>query len=188
MRRILAFAIVAAVAPSLAWADTSNTATLTVTGNVAQACSLASVSGNGTFTVGGGNLLDPTTGELASGLVTNGNQTITGSWCNGASTITVTAAPLEQSTFVGSPPAGFTKTVNYTATAAGWGPNNVVVTTTADASGNPATTSGSQTVANATASTITVGLATFTAGGSPTNKLVAGTYTGSVVITLATSP
>jgi hypothetical protein len=190
MRLLLAMALVAtAAAPTLAWADGGTTATLTVTGDVAQACSLASLSGDGSFVVGGGNLLDPTTGQLKSGLTTNGNQTITGSWCNGASTITVTATPLQQTTFSGAPPNGFSKSVNFTATASGWGANNVVVATAGDASGlNPTTNSGSQTVGTAASSTITVGLGSFVTGGSATNKLVAGNYTGSVVITLATSP
>lgn len=187
MRRLLALAIAAAVAPSFAWAD-SNTATLTVSGSVTQACSLSAVSGNGTFTVGGGNLIDAATGALASGLTTDGQQQITGSWCNGSSKITITANPLVQTGFVGTPPSSFTKSVNYTATASGWGPD-LSVTTTADNTGaNPTSNNASQTVTSPTESTIDVNLSNFTAPGGATQKLVAGNYTGSVVITLATSP
>ena len=188
MRRLLAIALVAAAAaPTLVWADPTS-ATLTVTGHVTQACSLSGLSGTGTFTVGGGDLINPATGALASGLTTDGAQSITGSWCNGASTITVTAFPLVQSSFVGAPPSSFTKAVNYTATATGWGSTPTAVTTTADNTGSPTSNNASNTVGTATAATINVDLTNFTAPGGSTQKLVAGTYTGQVVITLATSP
>jgi hypothetical protein len=187
MRRLLALAIAAAAVPAFAWAD-PNSATLTLTGTVTQACSLSGVAGTGTFTIGGGDLINPATGALANGLTTDGAQSITGSWCNGASTITVTASPLVQAGFVGAPPSSFTKAVNYTATATGWGPTATAVTTTADNTGSPTSNSASNTVGTATAATINVDLTNFTAPGGSTQKLVAGTYTGQVVITLATSP
>jgi hypothetical protein len=187
MRRLLALTIVAVAVPALAWADPT-TATLTVTGNVTQACSLSTVAGTGSFTVGGGDLINPATGALASGLTTDGAQSITGSWCNGASTITVTAFPLVQAGFVGAPPSTFTKAVNYTATATGWGPTATAVTTTADNTGSPTSNSASNTVGSPTTATISVDLTDFKAPGGSTQKLVAGAYTGQVVITLATAP
>lgn len=187
MRRLLALAIAAAFAPSLALADTPNSTTVTVTGSVTAACTLAPVgSGAGTFTVGGGNLIDTTTGLLATGLHTDGPQTITGSWCNTPSAISLTANPMVQTLFVGAPPSGWTKSVNYTATSTGWGPA-LPVTTTGDVSGgSPSNNIASQVVATPTAATISIDLTNFVTPGS-NNRLVAGTYTGSVVVTLAPS-
>jgi hypothetical protein len=186
MRRLLALAIAAALAPSLALADTNST-TVTVTGTVTASCTLAPVaSGAGAFTVGGGNLIDTTTGQLATGLHTGGPQTITGSWCNAASVISVVANPMLQTLFVGAPPSGWTKSVNYKATASGWGPD-LPVTTTGDVSGsNPTSNTASQTVTTPTAATISIDLSNFVTPGS-NSRLVAGSYTGSVVVTLAPS-
>ncbi|HZZ87592.1 MAG TPA: hypothetical protein VFE13_04585 [Caulobacteraceae bacterium] len=186
MRRLLALAIAAALAPTLAWAD-GNSTTVTVTGTVAATCSLAPLgSGSGTFTVGGGNLVDPTTGKLASGLTTDGPQTISGSWCNSASILTVVANPMVQSSFAGAPPSGWTKAVNYKATTGGWGPD-LPVTTTGDSSGaNPTSNTATQAVASPTAATITVNLSDFVTPGS-NSRLVAGNYSGSIVVSLAPS-
>ena len=184
MRRLLALAIAAALAPSLAMAD-SNSTTVTVTGTVTPSCTLAPVgNGAGTFTVGGGNLIDPSTGLLATGLVTDGAQTISGSWCNTASVISLAASPMLQTTFVGAPPTGWTKSVNYKATASGWGPD-LPVTTTGDVSGaSPTSNTATQIVTSPTAANIVISLSDFVTPGS-NSRLVAGTYTGSVVVTLA---
>lgn len=191
MRRFLALAIATTLAPgftlapSLALADTTNSTTVTVTGTVPASCTLAPLgTGAGTFTVGGGNLIDPSTGLLATGLTTDGPQTITGSWCNTASNITLVANPMLQSVFVGAPPTGWTKSVNYKATATGWGPD-LSVTTTGDTSGaNPTSNNATQTVASPTAANIVINLSSFVTPGA-NSRLVAGTYTGSVVVSLA---
>ncbi|HEX3919751.1 MAG TPA: hypothetical protein VHW60_20625 [Caulobacteraceae bacterium] len=187
MRRLLALAIAAAFAPGLALAQTGNQTTVTVTGTVTAACTLAPVgAGAGTFTVGGGNLIDTTTGLLAAGLHTDGPQTITGSWCNTNSVLTLAANPMVQTLFSGAPPSGWTKSVNYTATSTGWG-NALPVATTSDISGlNPSTNSATETVTTPTAATISIDLTNFVTPGS-NSRLVAGTYTGSVVVTLAPS-
>ncbi len=75
------------------------------------------VGGNDTFDLG--VLIDTTTGFLRTDLAAPG-KVLSGAYCSGRSTITVAATAMAAQNFTAAPPAGFSRTVDYTATAAGW--------------------------------------------------------------------
>lgn len=182
--RSLPLAVVLALGISTAAQAQSTTSTksFTVTGNVPAMCAGGTiVGGNGTFDLG--VLADTTTGLLRSDLSAP-NKVITGSFCSSRSTITVAATPMVAQNFTATPPSGFSRTVNYVATASGW-------TTTAasfdtGAASNPAAV---QTRATAFTGDITVGIAGFSTGGGSGQRLVADTnYSGLVTVTLTAAP
>lgn len=158
--------------PAAALAQSSDVeGTVTISGSVAAACVIDSAA---TITLG----------ELADGdglynLAADGESTTLTAWCNGASsTMSVLSSAIVHT---GSPtvPTGFTDTVNFTATAS---------VTPADA-GSPVEVSDSTTAAADPAATvglfsddITVSLSSSSTDG---NKLIAGDYEGSVVVTLS---
>ena len=183
MRRILATTLLIALSvPAAAFADEGGgSATLTLQGEVNAVCALTPVSeGANVFTIGGGSLINTQTGQLATGLATDGAKTITGSWCNAPSTITLSATPLT-TPFSGAVPANFTRAVNYTAAMTGWTTLNTA--TIANNQGTPASASNSANVGSPTASDIVVDLNTFTAPGGA--RPVAGTYNATITVTLA---
>ena len=120
-----------------------------------------------------------TVGHLDPSTLTSRTATLNG-WCNGsASQMSVQAAPLLNVDFAGAPPAGFDRQVDYTATA------------TAEISANPVAVSDSTATASGSAGA-TVGIfrssivVRFASAATPSGgRLVAGNYTGSVVVTLA---
>ncbi len=130
-----------------------------------------------------GMLANLSDGTLAP--ISTQTTTIAGSWCNTGSTISVLAGPLVAQGYVGAPPAGFTKAVNYMATASGWTPVPASFTTTGDTSGGGSgTTPGSQSSADPAAQTITVQVSSFATPGTG-NRLVADpNYSGTITITL----
>jgi len=180
--RLLLLGPLAALLPAVAMADGS--ATVTVTGSVGVACHLSAPS---VSSLSVGTLANLSDGTLAP--ITPQSITISDSWCNTGSTISVSATPMVAQSFSGAPPAGFTKAVNYTATATGWTPTPPSFTTTGDTSGN---VSGSPAPGTATsndpvAQTITVGVGSFTTPAAG-NRLVADpVYSGQVTITLQTT-
>lgn len=105
------------------------------------------------------------------------------SFCNFAGTV-VTAevdALVEQAT--GTPPANFAKAVNYTATVNGWAASPAAATSSAGTGGTPLTGTGTSAVRTLPhVADIGVTLSSFTAPGDL--RLVAGTYRGSVRVTL----
>lgn len=147
--------------------------TVTINGSVAAACVIAP---SATITLG----------EMAdsNGLynsVANGKTATLAGWCNGAaSTMSVVANPIVLQG-VHTTPTGFTDTVNYTATAA----------VTPAGAGSPVSTSDSTTAAAAAAAT--VGLfngnitVTLSASATPAGQLIAGSYSGTTVVTLTPS-
>jgi hypothetical protein len=168
---LLLLAPLAALLPAAAMADSS--ATVTITGSVAVACHLGSPA-NSTIAVG--TLSNLSDGTLAA--IGPQSTTIADSWCNTGSTISLSATPLVAQSFSGAPPSGFTKAVNYTATASGW-------TSTPPSFATP--TPASQTSNNPVAQTITVGVSAF-ATPSAGNRLVADpVYSGLITITLQTT-
>ena len=182
MRRILPFAtaLVVLALPGTALAQsTTDTKTFAVTGTVPAMCAGGTlVGGNGTFDLG--VLIDTTTGFLRTDL-TAPNKVLTGAFCSGRSTITVNATALAAVNFTATPPSGFSRMVNYTATATGW-------TTTAASFTTGAASNAAATQARATAFTgdITVGIGSFSTGGGSTLRMVADTeYRGIVTVTLA---
>lgn len=155
--------------------------TFPVTGFVSRLCSIGAITGgDNTFAVG--SLINPATGFLSATLSAP-PKTVTGSWCNAPSTITLGATQLG-ATDVATAPANFTRAVNYTATASGW--STTPATFTTGAANNPAAV---QNATTATAGQITVSIGGFTAAGGDALRPVASpTYQGAVTLTLAVVP
>jgi hypothetical protein len=168
------------LSPSVA----ANSATVTVKGTVGSACHLGDLS-NGQIDVG--QLSNSSDGTLASIGGTPGT-TITGSWCNTGSKISIVAAPLVAQSFAGTPPSGFTKAVNYTASATGWGSATASDTTLGNSSGAESSShSGSQTLNDPEANTITVNLSAFSTPSAGDRLVADGDYEGTITVTLATN-
>lgn len=163
----------AASAPAYA-ADASVTGTVTVTGSVAAKC---------LFTTDSDSVVIPeladTTGLLDAATVNSQAAELAG-WCNGtASTMAVEANHLEGD-FAGSPVAGFTDRVDYTATA----------TAMTGVEGSTATAASDSSDAGGAGSPVTVGLfaspiAVTFSDAAADGRLVAGDYEGSVDVTLS---
>jgi hypothetical protein len=153
-----------------------------VTGFVNRLCAIGAISGgNGTFAVG--NLIDGTTGFLSTTLSAP-SKTVTGSFCNAPSTVAISATPLTATGFVGAAPSGFTSTVDYVATAAGWSPTSASFGT-----GAATNTAALQPATSANAGTITVSIGTFASrGGVGVRPVAATAYNGQVTVTLAVAP
>lgn len=178
--RSVAFIAVASLATmpvsALAQSDTSQQS-FAITGNVPLLCAGGTLTGDGSFDMG--VLTDTTTGLLKTDLSAPA-QVLTGSFCSSQTTITISATPMIAQNFAATPPAGFSKTVNYQATASGW--------TTTAATFDTATTSNpaaSQTRNTAFTGDISVSLSNFSTGGGATLRPVADTsYLGTVTVTL----
>ena len=184
MRKLLLapvlIAALGAVAPSAALAQTSNTSTKTVgvVGTAPAMCFGGTLTGSGNYDLG--VLIDTSTGLLRTDL-TAPAKVLVGSFCTGRSTITVAATPLAAQNSTVAPPAGFTRQVDYVATASGW--------TTTPASYNTATSTNSaatQTRASAFTGDITVAISGFaTSGGSELRMVADDNYRGLVTVTIA---
>jgi hypothetical protein len=150
-----------------------------VIGNVPVLCTAGTLSeDNGVFAVG--VLVDLSTGFLRTDLAAP-PKVLHGTFCTSRSTITVEASPLVAQASTGTPPAGFSDTVHFTATAEGWTPNPAVFAT--GAAINPASV---QTRETGFTGDIVVSIGDFTTDGGPTLRLVEDPlYQGAVVVTLA---
>jgi hypothetical protein len=161
-----------------------NTATITVTGSVGNACHMGTPASS---TISLGALAAQSDGTLAS--ITAPTTTINGSWCNTGSVIGVIATPLVAQSATGTPPTGFTKAVNYTASASGWTATPASFTTTGDVSGSGnSTTPGTQTATAPDAQTITVNLSNFLTPAAGERLVADANYSGTITVTLAVSP
>lgn len=161
---------------------TSSTATagpFPVLGNVPAFCASGSLSNDdGVFAVG--TLIDTSTGFLLPNLSVP-TKTLHGAFCSSRSTITVDATPMTARNAIDVPAAGFSRTVNFTATATGW--TNVPASFVTGAATNAAAV---QTRATGFTGDIIVGIGAFETGGGNTLRLVADPrYEGSVTVTLA---
>lgn len=175
MRKLISVAAIAALsigAPAMAQ---DATGTVSIDGSVADRCLFttdSAVISVGELALGGAGA---TAGRLDVSKLDGQTRTLVG-WCNGtAATIEVEALPLLNTSFVGTPPAGFDRRVDINAAARA---NNV---TALDGS----TLAGAGAPAN-------VGLfagaidVTLSNSSTPTNGLlIAGTYVGEVVVTLS---
>lgn len=175
MRRALL--IVAPIALFAAPAFAQVTGTVTVDGSVADRCLFTTNSA----TISVGELALQGSGSTAGRLDTsklNGQTRTLIGWCNGtAATMTVEALPLFN-TDVLTAPTGFDRRVNYTATALA-NSRSTNDSSTTDGPGSPP--------ANVGLFTGSVDV-TLSASSSPTNGLlVAGGYSGSVIVTLTPS-
>ena len=186
IRRFLAVSATLASMTALALPATAlaadNSANVNLNGFVTSACSMGSF-GAISSTINLGSLANATD-QLAtiSGKFTQ----INGSWCNGASMISVVGTPIVATDFAGAPPTGFTKAVNYTVQAAGWtttgGPS---YTTTASQDGTGST--GAPTTAAQTspqAATIFVLVNGFATPSAADRLVSSPTYTGAITVTL----
>ncbi|WP_423603664.1 hypothetical protein [Sphingomonas sp. MS122] len=176
---LAAGAIAALTGGSAAAQSATDTKSFTVTGNVPALCSGGTIAGAGsTFDLG--VLVDTSTGVLRTDLAAP-PKTLTGAFCSAQSTITVAATPLAAQNFTATPPAGFSRSVNYTATASGW-----TTTPASFATGAATNAAATQTRATAFSGDITVGIGTFGTSGGNALRLVADTsYVGVVTVTLA---
>jgi len=184
-RQLIALAMAGALAPALAHADTSSSSSVNVTykltGSVDKLCSLGTI---GSKTLNVGTMINPSNGTLGS--VSSQNTSVTGSWCNTASTISVLATPMIAQSFTGTPPGGFTKAVNYTATVSGWTAPPASFTTNGDDSGNGSgATPDAQNQANPETTTITVGVGTFKSPNTADLLVADPNYSGNITLTLA---
>lgn len=162
-------------------ATSTDSKSFTVTGNVPALCSGGTLGGNqGTFDLG--ILIDTSTGLLRSDLAAPA-RTLAGAFCSAQSTIAVVATPLVAQNFTATPPATFSRSVDYTATASGWTTTPASYDTAA--ANHPAAT---QTRNTAFSGDIAVGVANFATTGGNALRLVADNdYRGTVTVTLAAS-
>lgn len=162
-------------AQSLTNTDTRN---FTVVGSVPSLCSGGTLAGGGqTFDLG--VLVNTTTGQLRSDL-SAAARTMAGAFCTQLSTINVTATPMTAQAFTATPPAGFSRSVDYTATAAGWTTTPASFRTSAAA--NPNATQSRNTPFTGD---IAVSVGEFATTGGSALRLVADTvYRGTITVTL----
>lgn len=169
------------LAPAAAFAQNA-TATdskqFAVVGSVPAICSGGALGGgNGTFDLG--VLTNTSTGLLRSDLSAPA-RSLVGAYCSAQSTIAVVATPMVAQNFTATAPAGFSRSVDYTATASGWTANPASFNTAA--ASNPA---ASQVRATAFTGDIGVGVSNFATTGGAALRLVADTaYRGTVTVTL----
>jgi hypothetical protein len=158
--------LLAAFAPA-AYADTG---TVTVDGSVAARCQFT--TNTATITIAE---LANASDLLVTGNVDGQQATLVG-WCNGTkSTMTANGASLKNGT---SAPTGFSNQVDFTSTAT----EGAISATDTDSTDGSA---GSPSTVGIFTGNITVALSSAATHGGPTEKLVAGDYTGSVLVTLA---
>jgi len=179
--RFLLPTFAALLAGGVSAASAQTTATrgpIPVTGNVPALCTAGTnTSGSGAFDVG--ILTDPTTGLLRNDLSAP-PKVLAGAFCSAMSNITVSATPLLSQNNLNAN-GGFSRTVNFTATAAGWTTTPASFTT--GAASNPGATQNRPTPFTGD---ITVSIGSFSTGGGNALRLVADpAYLGSVTVTLA---
>ena len=156
---------------------TASRGPIPISGNVPALCtSGVNTSGSGSFDVG--ILTDPTTGLLRTDLAAP-PKVLTGAFCSARSNIIISATPLLSQNNLNAS-GGFSRTVNFTATAAGW--TTTPATFTTGAASNPGAT---QLRPTPFTGNITVSIGAFSTGGGNALRLVADpAYLGSVTVTL----
>ena len=174
-------ALAVAAQPAFAQSATSASGNVAVNGRVAPVCILGAPS-QSTLDLGH---MAATAGARAGRIATIAAQSVTlpGSFCNFAgSSVTVSASALVSADAT-TPPGGFARVVNYTATASNGAAGDASTTTAALANGAPQSSTGTgATQATPKLADIGVALSAFAVPGDAI--LVAGTYTGSVTVTL----
>lgn len=158
------------------------TGTVQVNGSVANRCLF--VTGDVVLDLGELALLsgdNAALGRLDASKLTSRTATLNG-WCNGVSaSMAVEALPLLNTSFTDAAPSGFDRRVDYTATATAQPASGSVSASDSTLTSGP----GAASTTGIFSSDITVSFADAAtpAGG----RLVAGTYGGSVVVTLSPS-
>jgi type 1 fimbria pilin len=184
MKTLIALAalpLLAIATPALAQATDSDSADVRVTGRVAPLCILGEPS-RATVDLG---QMAATSGSRVGRIAVLPAQDVTlpGSFCNFAgSALTVSTTALVSDT-AGSPPSGFARAVNYTATGSGWAASSTSATSGAGADGSNPTASGTgATQPLPKLADIQVQLSSFTV---PSDALLlADNYNGLVTVTL----
>lgn len=182
MNRTVSLSFLAlALLPAPALAQSEATGTVAIDGRVAPVCILGNPNPAlvdlGQLSASSG----PRTGRIA--VIPSHTVTLPASYCNFAgSVVTVTATALT-SNDASSPQPGFSRAVNYTASASNWASGASTTTTAALRDGSSPTSSGTgATQPLPKVADILLTLSNFTAPGDPI--LVAGNYSGTVVVTL----
>lgn len=174
-------ALTIAAAPLPAAAQSVAEGNVGVDGRVAPVCILGDPN---PATVNLGQLSassGPRTGRVAA--IANRTILLPASYCNFAgSVITVRTTALIVND-PAAPPAGFTRAVNYTGSVTGWASGSAAATSAALRDGSNATASGTGAVQPLPKiADVTLTLSSFTTPGD--GFLVAGNYSGTVVVTL----
>lgn len=173
--------IVLAAFPATAIAQTTETGTVAVEGQVRPVCILGNpnpaVVNLGQLSASSG----PRTGRIA--VLPAQTVTLPASYCNFAGSVVTVRATALTSSDTSAPQPGFSRAVNYTATATNWASGGSIATSAALRDGSTATANGTgATQPLPRVADITLTLSSFTAPGDLI--LVAGNYSGTVVVTL----
>lgn len=175
----LAVGLLLAASPVAAQdASDTDSQTFDVIGNVPILCSAGTLTGDGIYDLG--VLIDTSTGFLRTDLSAP-DKVLSGAFCSARSSISISATRIEAQNFTGAAPTGFSKQIDYTATASGW-------TDTPASFDTGATTNAADTQLRDSAFTgdITVGISNFSTTGGATLRPVADTsYLGQIVVTLS---
>jgi hypothetical protein len=157
--------------------DQSQAGPVPVTGNVATFCTIGSLEGaDEVFDLG--ILIDVSTGFLLPTLSAP-PKTLTGAFCNGGSTINISATPIVAQT-IGDSPSGYSNEVDFTATASGWTTTPASFSTATGATGQ-----ASQTRPTPFSGDIVVAIGDFSTSGGGSLRMVADpVYQGTVTVTL----
>lgn len=174
-----AFVAVASTAAAAQQASDTDSKSFAVTGTVPTLCSGGTLSDEaGTFDLG--VLIDTTTGFLRTDLAAPA-KVLSGAFCSARSTISVEATRISAQNFTATPPDGFSRQVDYVATASGWTPTAASFDTAA--ANNP---NASQSRDDAFTGDITVSIGGFaTTGGSNLRPVADTAYRGLVTVTLS---
>jgi hypothetical protein len=142
-------------------------------------CTLGNLSdGDNLFDVG--VMIDTATGLLRPDLSAP-PKVLTGTQCSSRSLLTIAATTMTAQAFTATPPAGFSRAVDYTATASGWTPTSASYST-----GSSVNAAATQVRETPGAADITISLSNFaTTGGDALHPVADDTYQGAVVVTLA---
>jgi hypothetical protein len=169
----------AAASSASAQSNTDTAGPFPVIGTVPAMCSAGSVGeAQGTFDLG--VLIDTSTGLLRDDLSAP-PKILTGAFCSARSNISIEATPLFAENNLETPSSGFSRRVNYVASASGWTPTAASFST--GQTSNPAAT---QQRATAFQGDITVAISDFSTAGGDNLRLVADpSYKGAVTVTLA---
>lgn len=173
--------IVLAAFPARAIAQTTETGTVAVEGQVRPVCVLGdpnpALVNLGQLSANSG----PRTGRIA--VIAPRTVTLPASYCNFAGSVVSVTATALTSNDTSAPQPGFARAVNYTASASNWASGTSTATTAALRDGTVPTASGfGATQPLPKIADITLTLSSFTAPGDLI--LVAGNYSGTVVVTL----
>ena len=169
--------LVSAGAANAQVGTTSTSPNMPVTGSVPILCAVGTVSGNGDFPLG--TLIDTATGKMRQN-ITADPRTISGSWCNAPSTISISATQLTAQNSTGTLPGGFSRTLNYTATASGFSALPATFVT-----GSTPNSTATRNVTGPLTAPITVTVSAVTPVGDNPFLVADSSYRGTVTVTLA---